>query len=94
MGSIQDIDDVDAYELIKHINNFDKTILDSAKDCEPCYISRFLLNLCALFNKFYNNHRIIDNDKVNSYRLQIVKIVKNLLGIGLSLLGIDAPSAM
>ena len=54
-GDIKDIDNFDTFELIKHINNFDKTILDSAKDFEPCYISRYLLNLCALFNKFYNS---------------------------------------
>ena len=93
-GEIGDVDNFDTFELIKHINNFDKTIMDSAKDFEPCYISRYLLNLCALFNKFYNNYRIIDNDKVNTYRLKIVEITKNLLGIGLQLLGIDAPSVM
>ena len=69
-------------------------MIDSAKDFEPCYISRYLLNLCALFNKFYNNYRIIENEKVNVYRLEIVKITKKLLGEGLKLLGIDAPSAM
>jgi len=93
-GSINDVDNVDTWELIKYLNNFDKTVVSSAKDFEPCYISRYLLNLCSLFNKFYNNHRIIDNDKVNKYRLDIVKIVRDTLKSGLKLLGIDMPNAM
>jgi arginyl-tRNA synthetase len=53
-----------------------------------------LITLSSLFNKFYNNYRIIDNDKVNKYRLNIVKSVKEVLGVGLKLLGINAPEAM
>lgn len=93
-GSLEDINNSDTFELIKHLNNFSKTIIDSAKDFEPCYISRYLLNLCGLFNKFYNNYRIIENEKVNSFRLEIVKNVKTILFEGLSILGIEAPDAM
>lgn len=91
---LSDIDNSDSFELIKHLNNYDKIILESANDCEPCYVSRYLLNLCALFNKFYNNYRIIDNDKVSLYRLEMVKLVKNTLKKGLSILGISAPDFM
>ena len=76
------------------MNNFDKTIINSANDYEPCYISRYLINLCGLFNKFYNNYRIIDNDIVSSERLKLVKLVKNTIANGLKLLGIEAPNAM
>ena len=69
-------------------------VMDSARDFEPCYISRYLLQLCSLFNKFYNNYRIIDNEKVSVCRLSIVECCKNKLERGLKLLGIEAPSAM
>ena len=94
VGEIADINNFDTFELIKFVNDLDKTILDSAKDFEPCYISRYMLNLCGLFNKFYNNYRIIDADKVNKYRLQLVGVVKSALSIGLKLLGIDATDVM
>ncbi len=94
VGSEDDINNSDTFELIKHINAFDRTIVQSAEDCEPCYISRYLLNLCGYFNKFYNNYRMIDGDRVNKYRLKIVSIVKDRLFDGLSLLGISAPEAM
>lgn len=92
--NLEDINNIDGFELIKHLNNFDKTIVDSANDFEPCYISRYLLNLCSLFNKFYNNYRIIDNDVVSVYRLEVVKLVKNTLKKGLNILGISAPDFM
>jgi len=93
-GNIEDIANTDTWELLKHLNNFEKMIISSAEDFEPCYISRYLLNLCGLFNKFYNNYRIIDNEKVNVYRLDIVKLVKDTLERGLKVLGIDMPKAM
>lgn len=94
IGVIEDIDNSDAFELVKHLNDFDKNLLASAKDYEPCYISRYLINLCGYFNKFYNNYRIIDDGKVNKFRLELVKITKARLYDGLKLLGINAPNAM
>lgn len=92
--NLDDINNSDSFELVKHLNNYEKTLLDSAKDFEPCYISRYLLSLCSLFNKFYNNYRIIDNDVVSASRLEIVKLVKSTLKKGLSILGIGAPDFM
>lgn len=92
--NLADIDTAEAFELVKHINDFDRTVVSSAEDYEPCYISRYLINLSSLFNKFYNNNRIIDNDRVSFARLKIVELVKDKLARGLSLLGIDAPNAM
>jgi len=94
IDDIEYINNGDSFELIKHINDFDRIVLQSAEDFEPCYISRYLMTLGSLFNKFYNNHRIIDNDKVSSNRLKLVELTKNRLAKGLKLLGIDAPSAM
>jgi arginyl-tRNA synthetase len=57
--NLEDIDSAEAFELIKHINDFSRIIVQSAEDYEPCYISRYLITLSSLFNKFYNNNRII-----------------------------------
>ena len=92
--NLDDIDSAEAFELVKHINDFDRTVVSSAEDYEPCYISRYLINLSSLFNKFYNNNRIIDNERVSFARLKLVELVKDKLAKGLSLLGIDAPNAM
>ena len=92
--NLDDVDTVDAFELVKHINDFERVVYQSAEDFEPCYISRYLINLCSLFNKFYNNHRIIDGESVSACRLKIVEMVQVRLYEGLKLLGISAPTAM
>ena len=92
--NLDDVDTVDAFELVKHINDFERVVYQSAEDFEPCYISRYLINLCSLFNKFYNNHRIIDGESVSACRLKIVEMVQLRLREGLKLLGISAPTAM
>lgn len=91
---MEDINNTDAFELVKHLNNFEDMVVSSARDFEPCYISRYLLNLCALFNKFYNGYRIIDGDSVSEYRLRLVKYSRDIIAKGLKLLGINAPTAM
>ena len=92
--NLEDINTPEAFELIKYINDFDRTIVESAEDYEPCYISRYLINLSSLFNKFYNGNRIIDENRVSFTRLKIVELVKDKLATGLTLLGIKAPTAM
>lgn len=91
---LEDINNEDTFELIKHINDFDRIVVQSAEDFEPCYISRYLITLSSLFNKFYNNHRIIDENIVSLSRLKLVELTKVRLFEGLKLLGIEAPIAM
>ena len=92
--NVEDVNTSDAFELIKHINDFDRIVYQAAEDFEPCYISRYLITLGSLFNKFYNNHRIIDNEVVSECRLKVVEMVRDRLSEGLKLLGIAAPNAM
>ena len=79
----------EAYALVKLLNKFESVVLQSANDYEPCYISKLLLNICSEFNKFYNFNRIIENDKVNVYNLNMTQAVNIVLNNGLKLLGIE-----
>lgn len=81
-------------ELIKLLNNFPDTVINAAKDNEPCYISRLLIDICKEFNKFYNNNRIISGDKIFYTRLALVKSTKIVLCNGLNLLNIAAIEKM
>lgn len=81
-------------ELIKLLNNFPDTVINAAKDNEPCYISRLLIDICKEFNKFYNNNRIISGDKIFYTRLALVKATKIVLCNGLNLLNIAAIEKM
>lgn len=86
--NIDDITDINTFELIKYINQYPSTLQTSLEKIEPCYISRYLLNLSSMFNRFYNENRVIENDIVNMNKLVLVKLTKNILQSGLTILGI------
>ncbi len=86
--------DSDSYELLSHINKFRDILVDAAKKYEPSVLSKYLLELCSLFNKFYSTHRIIENDTVSHSRLAVVLATRNVLFTGLKLLNITPVEKM
>ena len=86
--NIDDILDTNTFELIKHINAYSDTLVSALNNEEPSHISKYLLSLCSLFNRFYNENRVIENDVPNINRVCLVKVVKDILYSGLSILGI------
>ena len=92
--NFDEINNPECNALIRLLNNFPDTVKDVARDYEPCYISRLLLEICKAFNKFYNNHRIIQTDKVCHTRLALTKATQIVLSNGLKLLGITVLEKM
>ncbi|MDD4251444.1 MAG: arginine--tRNA ligase [Candidatus ainarchaeum sp.] len=84
------------FEIFKICNSFDQVILSSKEKAEPCFIARELLNLAQVFNKFYNEVKILDNDNYNLSEklIQIVKMVKNLFEFTLPLVMVYPVSEM
>jgi arginyl-tRNA synthetase len=87
--NIEDLLNTNTFELIKHINTYEETLINALNKQEPSFISKYLLNLSSLFNRFYNENRVIENGVVNKNKLALVKIVKDVLYSGLKLLGIS-----
>lgn len=85
---IADLSDELSYSIIKHANDFGNTIKAVHDKTEPFLLTQYLINLCSLFNKYYNATRIIENGVVNTSRAQLVEIVRTVLANGLGLLGI------
>ena len=89
------IDNDEAWEVIRHIEKFVRTVETAAERYEPSLISNYLIDLAQVFNRFYPAHRVINEDKgVENARLALVKTVANILKRGLALLGIAAPEKM
>ena len=89
------IDNDEAWEVIRHIEKFVRTVETAAERYEPSLISNYLIDLAQVFNRFYLAHRVINEDKgVENARLALVKTVANILKRGLALLGIAAPEKM
>lgn len=75
--------------IIKMLGEFPDIIQQSAEQYEPSILSNYLLSLSSLFNRYYQYHRIISDDKELSVaRITLVYHLKGIFSQGLTLLGI------
>ncbi len=81
--------------LVKKLESFPLTIIRAAQYCEPSIISKYLLELCGTFNRFYQHHRIlIDDAELKKARILLVDSVRQVIKNGLKILGLKAPERM
>ena len=85
----------DAADIIKTLYDFQNTILAAAEKNEPSAIARYAINLAQKFSTFYNNNKIICEEKnVQEARLYLTYAVGNVLKIAAGLLGMEMPDKM
>ena len=62
---------------------------------EPYLVTRHIVHLAQYMNKFYYDHRVIDDDREKTAaRLMLAEVTANTIKTGLYLLGIKAPDRM
>lgn len=89
------INNPEAAELVRYISRFPEVVISAGEKYEPSYITRHIVNISQLFNKFYFEHRINDEEiKVRNARLKLTQATKIVINNGLMLLGIKAPERM
>jgi len=102
-GYVPDIKDInfnklsekEAIDIIKLIYNFEDILLSAADKNEPSILARYLINLAQAFSSFYNEYKIILEDKeLQDARLFLTYSVGTVLKIGAELLGMEMPSKM
>lgn len=82
-------------ELIRHLANYEATVVDCAKALDPAGMTRYALDLATLFHKFYNACRVRGVDTaLQQARLSLCQATRIVLKSVLSLLKIDAPETM
>ena len=70
-------------------------IAQSAIAMEPSKLTRYVLDLAALFHSFYNSCRVkCDEKELMQARILLVEVTKQTIENVLSLLKIDAPDEM
>src|SRR5699024_8058052 len=57
------LNDNSSINLMKEMYNFESIVKQSAEKNEPYIISRYLINIAQLFSTFYNENKIICEDK-------------------------------
>ena len=83
-------------KLINQIYSFPSIIKLSLKNYSPAYICQFLYELSKLFNSFYQEEKIIDNNinETTSFKIALSDMTSSILKSGLDLLGIDVTEKM
>ena len=89
------LQDKASIDVAKAIYQFEDIIKQSAEKNEPYIISRYLINLAQLFSTFYNENKIICEDKATQdARVYLTYCVNIVLKTGAGLLGIQMPNKM
>lgn len=83
------------FDLIKQLIRFPEIIEDIAKDYQVQRLPIYALELVAAFHRFYENCRVISDDKeLSRARLGLVLASQKILKNTLDLMGISAPEKM
>jgi arginyl-tRNA synthetase len=82
-------------DLMKRIADFPTLLMQAALMVEPQRIPAFLEAFAAEFHAFYQKHRIVTEDRpLSCARLLLTCGVRNVIRLGLDLLGVSAPERM
>ena len=89
------LQDIDALRIIKQAYILEDILKQVVDKNEPSILARYLIDLSQSFSTFYNNHKIIGEDKkVQDARLYLTNMVGSILKQGCGLLGIQMPDRM
>ena len=81
--------------LIKQLAQYPAVVQLAARDYDPSFINRYLVELAAAFHKFYNACRIKgEAENVLLARLKLADTARAVLKNGMTLIGCSAPEKM
>ncbi len=81
--------------LLRSIAEFPTLLVQTARFVEPQRITSYLETFAAEFHVFYQKHRIVTENRPQSCaRLLLTSGVRNVIRLGLDLLGVSAPERM
>lgn len=83
-----------SWEIIKKLESYAKTIRQAASAYEPSILTKYLIQLAQMFNKYYGNTRILEENEQLESRMALVEATAIILKDGLHLLGIEVPEKM
>ena len=87
--------DDEAQEILRQLSRFPEVVQEAALRYEPSILTRAVTDLCQAYNKFYYEHRILDEGGgLAAARVKLTEAVKNVVKQGLFLIGMEAPERM
>ncbi len=93
--NIEVLQDKSSQNVITTLYNFENVLMNVTSKNDPSFLARYLIELSQNYSNFYNDNKIIDDDKdVQNARVYLSKCVGQVLKTGASLLGIEMPNKM
>lgn len=87
--------DEESYKVLKLLYSYPEVIRNAAEKNEPSILSRFLIDLSKAYSSFYNENKIVVEEKeIQDARVYLTYMVNLVLKNGASLLGIQMPEKM
>jgi arginyl-tRNA synthetase len=83
----------DERSLLRKISEYSEVVDVAVQELLPSHVCTYLYELAQVFNRFYENNRVID-DVREAVRLNLVEAYADTLKKGLSILNISAPDKM
>ena len=81
------------WNIIFKISDFGSILVKAKEEYDPSLLSKYLLELSGLFNKFYAGYKIV-SDKDEQFRLKVSEATLIVIKEGLRILGIEVPTKM
>ena len=92
---IEKLTDEYSLEILKLIYNFEEILIQVTDKNEPSILSRYLIDLSKAYSSFYNENKIIVDDKdLQSARAYLTYATGKVLKQGAELLGMQMPEKM
>ena len=82
-------------KLMKKCLTFKDEILDIVLSKDPHHLPNFLIDLASDFHNYYNHYRVLGSEEsIMRARLSLLKGVREVIRLGLKLMGVSAPDRM
>lgn len=79
--------------LLKTLSRFPEVVTSAIEEYEPSVITRYVIDVCTSFNRFYRDCPIItaETEEQRIFRVRLTKATKNVLGTALHLICMKTP---
>ena len=83
------------FDIVKRLDEFDDTLNKVIEESAPNYLAKYLINLSTSFNSFYAKERVLVEDfKERNTKLYLLKKIKDVIDLGLTLLNMSVLEKM
>ena len=81
------------FELAKCLSVFPERVASAVSEYEPSIVTRYILDLCAAFNRFYHECSIAncEDSALRSSRIALTRATRQVLGTALHLICMQSP---